>query len=151
MKPMKSSAHRLTTFVVAVSLVLLSVSGCSKGPPELPDPAAPAVKAEEVRLAAVLSADPSILSEPGVCTVRLLGQEGGASFVMAACQARHSTQASYGPKRVDGSKVTQPGDGAANEPTLRKMFPEDLADFVLNNHDAPELRPSATPAPPTDG
>jgi hypothetical protein len=144
-------------FVAALSLVLIPASGCSSGPPELPDRAAPSVKAEEARLAAVLSADPSILGEPGVCTVRLLGQEGGASFVMAACQARDwtqasdSTQATYGPMRVDGSKVTRPGDGAANEPTLRKMFPEDLAEFVLDNQNSPELRPSATPTPPTDG
>jgi len=134
-----------------LSLLLIPVSGCSGSPPDLPDRAAPSVKAEEERLAAVLSADPSILGEPGLCTVRLLGQEGGASFVMAACQANDSTHASYGPKRVDGSRVTQPGDGAASRPTLRKMLPEDLAELVLNNHDSPGLRPSAVPPSFTGG
>ena len=132
-------------FVAAVSLVLISVSGCSSGPPELPDRADPAVQAEEARVVTVLSADRSVLGEPGVCTVRLLGQQAGASFVWALCQALESSHATSRPLRIDGSKVTKAGDGAANEPTLRKMFPEDLAEFVLNNHDSPELRPLATP------
>ena len=132
-------------FVAAVSLVLISVSGCSSGPPELPDRADPAVKVEEARLATLLGADTSILGEPGVCTVRLLGQQAGATFVWAYCQALESSHATSLPLRIDGSTVTKPGDGAANEPTLRKMFPEDLAEFVLNNHDSPELRPLATP------
>ena len=132
-------------FVAVVSLVLISVSGCSSGPPELPDRADPAVKAEEARLATLLSADRTVLGEPGVCTVRLLGQQAEATFVWAYCQALESSHATSLPLRIDGSKVTKPGDGAANEPTLRKMFPEDLAEFVLNNHDSPELRPLATP------
>ena len=132
-------------FVAPLSLVLISVTGCSSGPPELPDRAAPATKAEEARVVTVLSADRSVLGEPGVCTVRLLGQQAGASFVWAYCQALESSHATSLPLRIDGSKVTKPGDGAANEPTLRKMFPEDLAEFVLNNHDSPELRPSAVP------
>jgi hypothetical protein len=135
MNPMKS--WRL---VGVISLVLAFASSCSS-PPVLPDRAAPVVKAEETRLAALLSADRSALGVPGVCTVRLLGQKAGASFVMADCKARDSSYSTYGPKRVEGSKVTKPGDGAAFSDTVREMFPEDLADFVLNNQDSPELRP----------
>jgi hypothetical protein len=135
MNPMKS--WRL---VGVISLVLAFASSCSS-PPVLPDRAAPVVKAEETRLAALLSADRSALGVPGVCTVRLLGQKAGASFVMADCKARDSSYSTYGPKRVEGSKVTKPGDGAAFPDTVREMFPEDLADFVLNNQDSPELRP----------
>lgn len=128
--------------VVAASIVLISTAGCSSNPPVLPDRAAPAVKAEEARLVALLSADRTVLGERGVCTVRLLGQREGASFMWAQCQALDSQHATSLPLRVDGSKVTRPGDGEAYGETVREMFPEDLAEFVLNNHDSPELRPS---------
>ena len=127
-------------FVAVMTLALAFVSGCSR-PPVLPDRAAPTVKAEETRLAALLSADQSVLGVPGVCTVRLLGQQAGASFVWANCNARDSSYGTSVPLRVDGSKVTKPGDGAAFSDTVREMFPEDLADFVLNNQDSPEVRP----------
>ena len=126
--------------VGVISLVLAFASSCSS-PPVLPDRADPAVKAEETRLAALLSADQSVLGVPGVCTVRLLGQQAGASFVWANCDARDSSYGTSVPLRVDGSKVTKPGDGAAFSDTVREMFPEDLADFVLNNQDSPEVRP----------
>ena len=135
MNPMK-----VWKFVAVISLVLPIVSGCSS-PPVLPDRAAPAVKAEETRLAALLSADQSVLGVPGVCTVRLLGQQAGASFVWANCDALDSSYATSLPLRVDGSEVTKPGMGAAFSPTVREMFPEDLADFVLNNQNSPEVRP----------
>ena len=127
--------------IVAVSLVLVSVSGCSSRHLELPDRAAPAVKAEEARIAALLGADTSILGEPGVCKVRLLGQKAGASFVWAECDALDPPYSAISaPLRVDDSKVTMPGDGAAFSETVREMFPGDLADFVLNNQDSPEVR-----------
>jgi hypothetical protein len=34
-----------------------------------------------------------------------------------------------------------PGDGAAFSDTVREMFPRDLADFVLNIQNSPEVRP----------
>ena len=142
---MKAWPHPPKT-VAATVLVLISVTGCSAGPPVLPDRAAPAVKAEEARLATLLGADSSILGVPGVCTVRLLGQQAGAPFVWAQCVAPGpiGTAASL-PLRVDGAKVTMAADGAAYSETVREMFPENLADFVLNNQDSPELRPSAVP------
>ena len=128
-------------FVGALSLMLISVSACSSGPPDLPDRASPSVKAEEARLAVLLGADTSIVDAPGVCKVRLLGQEAGVSFVWALCQAvPPATTGVSAPFRVSGSKVTktQLGD---YEGGVRKMFPEDLADFVIDNPSSPELRP----------
>jgi hypothetical protein len=127
--------------VGAVCLVLVFASGCSATQPVLPDRAAPAVKAEEARIAKVLAADHAVLGVPGRCTVRLLGQQAGASFVMADCKSLDSEYATYGPKRIDGDKITQTADGPGTYVTMRQMFPEDLADFVLENHDSPELHP----------
>lgn len=133
---------RAWNLTLAVSLVLASASGCSRHQVELPDRAAPAVRSEEVRIAAVLGADTSILGEPGVCRVRLLGQQAGARFVWADCDAPDPPYTAVSlPVRVDDSRVTLPGDGAAFSESVREMFPEDLADFVLNNQDSPEVRP----------
>ena len=126
--------------VGAVSLALVFVSGCSSHP-VLPDRAAPAVKAEEARIEAILGADLSVLGVPGTCKVRLLGQQGEASIVMADCKALKSDYATYGPKRVDGARVTQAADGPGAFLTVRQMFPEDLADLVLEDPDSPEMRP----------
>ena len=126
--------------VGAVSLALAFLSGCAS-PHVLPDRAAPAVKAEEARIATVLSADRSVLGVPGTCKVRLLGQRAGSSFVMADCKALKSKYATYGAKRVDGTKVTQAVDGPGAFLTVRQIFPEDLADLVLENPNSPEIRP----------
>lgn len=126
----------------AVSLTAFSLAGCSSPPPDLPDRATAAVKAEEARVAELLGADPSVLGEPGSCQVRLLGQEAGASFVWANCEALDPPHTAIStPVRVDGSKVTMPGDGAAFAETVREMFPDDLAEFVMSNQDSPEVRP----------
>jgi hypothetical protein len=99
------------------------------------------VKAEEARLAKILGADQSINGEPSVCKVRLLGQQRGASFVWALCTAIgpvgtpviEHTESSV-PLRVDGSKVTQAGDGTMGEcPGLYDIFPKDLADLVCED------------------
>ncbi len=126
-------------FAGAIVLLLTSVSACSS-PPVLPDRTNPAVKAEEARLARLLGADRSILGEPGVCTVRLLGQRAGASFVWAHCAAPvpQGTAASL-PLRIDGSKVTIPEDGEGFADSVRQMFPTDLAEFVLEEGCSPEL------------
>ena len=139
---MKAWPHPPKTVAAAVLLVLISVTGCSASPPVLPDRAAPAVKAEEARLATLLGADTSILGVPGVCKVRLLGQQPGVSFVWATCESPDppNTAASL-PIRIDGAKLTLAGDGAVYSETVREMFPEDLADLVLNNPDSPDVRP----------
>ena len=127
--------------VAAMSMVFAFVSGCSSPPPVLPDRANPAVKAEEARLARAIGVDPSFVDGPGVCKVRLLRQKAAASFVWADCiaiapvepgAAEHT--AASGPLRVDGSKVTQAGDGISGEcPALYDVFPKDLADFVCKD------------------
>jgi hypothetical protein len=122
--------------------MLVSVGACSSRQPDLPDRSDPAVRAEEARIAALLGADPSILGGPGECRVRLLGQEAGASFVWATCAAVDPPHTGISaPLRVDDAEVTVPGDGAAFSQTVREMFPEALADFVLDNPDSPEVRP----------
>ena len=128
--------------IIALSLVLVSGAGCSRPQPELPDRATPAVRAEEARLAALLGADTSILGGQSRCRVRLLGQEAGASFVWATCEAVDPPHTGISaPLRVEGAEVTVPGDGAAFSRTVHEMFPEALADFVLSNQDSPEVRP----------
>jgi hypothetical protein len=118
------------------------VAGCSGGQLELPDRAAPAVRAEEARIAEVLGADASILGGQSACKVRLLGQEGEASFVWATCEAAAPPHTAISaPLRVEDSTVTVPGDGAAFPQSVRDMFPEALADFVLSNQDSPEVLP----------
>jgi hypothetical protein len=131
-------AWRLT---VTVSLVLVCVAGCS-GRPELPDRTDPAIRAEAARIAALLGADPSVVGGPGTCKVRLLGQEAGASFVWAECAALDPPFSGVSaPMRVDGSTVTLPGEGAAYSESVREMFPEDLAEFVLDNPNSNDVRP----------
>jgi len=113
--------------IVSVPLVLVSAAGCSSRQPDLPDRAAPAVKTEEARRAALLGVDTSILGEPGVCSVRLLGLMAGASFVWARCDPLAPPYIAISALlRVDDAKVTTPGDGAGFSDTVREMFPEDL-------------------------
>jgi hypothetical protein len=133
MKPSRS--------VVVTALVLAFVSGCSSRPIELPDRADPEVKAEETRIAALLSSNWTLLGEPSRCRVRLLGQQDGASFVWANCDALDSSSGASVPLRVTGPKVTRPGDGAAFSDNVRELFPKDLADYVIVNQDSPKVRP----------
>ncbi len=124
----------------AIVVASVSLSGCS-GDPTLPDRRDPLVKAEEARLATLLSADLSILGVPGVCAVRLLGQQAGASFMWAICRdPEPPNSAASMPLRVEGTKVTVPADGSGYADSVRKMFPADLADFALQ-HNSPDLLP----------
>lgn len=77
----------------------------------------------------------------GGCTVRLLGRQGTASFVWAKCDARDSSYSTSMPLRVIGPKITKPVDDAGFSDSVRKMFPQDLADYVVANQDSPSLRP----------
>jgi len=126
---------------VAVILVTAFMLGCSSQPVVLSDRAAPAVKAEETRIAALLSDKWTLLGVPSVCTVRLLGQQAGASFVWANCDARDSPSGMSVPLRVVGPKVTRPSDGAAFSDTVRELFPEALANYVIANQGSPNVRP----------
>ncbi|MET7669729.1 hypothetical protein [Micromonospora luteifusca] len=109
-------------------------AGCSEPPYPLPDRNATDVRAEEERLATLLPFE--LLGGPGTCKVRLLGRDGSSSFAWAHCEAAGPgvvTGVSV-PVRVDGDRVTQPGDGSAYPPSVRRMFPERLAEAVLNDN-----------------
>jgi hypothetical protein len=137
------TAMRTLGIAAVAWLMLVSVSACSN-PPALPDRSTPAVKAEEARLATLLGADPSIIGVPSTCQVRLLGQETGASFVWALCEGPGPSSVGAGisaPMRVVGTNVTTPQDGAAFGDSVRTMFPEDLAEFVLKNAGTPAVLP----------
>ena len=127
--------------LVAVMLMLAFVSACSSRPVVLPDRADPEVKAEETRIATLLNANWTLLGEPSVCTVRLLGQQAGASFVWAKCDARDSSTSASVPLRVVGPKVNRPHDGAAFSDTVRELFTEDLANYVIANQGSSNVRP----------
>jgi hypothetical protein len=116
------------------------VLASSSRPVELPDRADPEVKAEETRIATLLSSNWTLLGEPSRCRVRLLGQQDGASFVWANCNALDSSSGASVPLRVTGPKVTRPG-GAAFSEDVRELFPKDLADYVIANQGSPKVRP----------
>jgi hypothetical protein len=137
------TAMRALGIAAVASLMLVSLSACSN-PPALPDRSTPAVKAEEARLASLLGADTSVIGGPSLCKVRLLGQETGASFVWALCQGLGPHSVGTGisaPMRVVGTNVTIPQDGGAYGDSVRTMFPEDLAEFVLKNAGTPAVLP----------
>ncbi|MGA4727753.1 hypothetical protein ACWEOS_22575 [Micromonospora taraxaci] len=82
-----------------------------------------------------------LLGGSGTCKVRLLGQDGSSSFAWAHCEASGPGNVSgiSTPVRVDGERVTQPGDGSEYAPSVRRMFPDRLAEAVLD--DDGRLRP----------
>ncbi|MGW3887973.1 hypothetical protein ACWD69_04730 [Micromonospora chokoriensis] len=124
---------------VWLGLAIGLLTGCSE-PYALPDRNAPDVQAEEERLATLLPAE--LLGGPGTCEVRLLGRDGSSSFAWAHCEAAPGVGDVFGvsmPVRVDGERVTQPGDGSEYSASLRRMFPEQLAEAVLD--DDGRLRP----------
>ncbi|MGC4749617.1 hypothetical protein ACLQ28_28760 [Micromonospora sp. DT201] len=125
--------------VVVFGLAIGLLAGCSEPPYPLPDRTATDVRAEEERLATLLPLE--LLGGPGTCKVRLLGREGSSSFAWAHCEAAGPgvvTGVST-PVRVDGDRVTQPGDGSEYSTSVRRMFPERLAEAVLG--DDTRLRP----------
>jgi hypothetical protein len=79
-----------------------------------------------------------VIVPPGRCRVRLLGRDGAASFVWAFCTYGRASGVSV-PLRIDGTRVTMPGDGSGYSGSVRTMFPRRLADLVLAHGD--ELRP----------
>ncbi|MEU1677938.1 hypothetical protein ABZ422_02465 [Micromonospora zamorensis] len=124
---------------VWLGLAIGLLAGCSEPPYRFPDRSAADVQAEEERLATLL---PSVLlGGPGTCKVRLLGRDASSSFAWAHCEALGPGLVSgvSTPVRVDGDRVTQPGDGSEYPPSVRRMFPERLAEAVLD--DDGSLRP----------
>jgi hypothetical protein len=131
-------------YVVGFALLVGLMSGCSEAPEapyELPDRNAPDVQAEERRLATLLP--DRLLWGPGTCNVRLIGREGSSSFAWAECEitptAEHPPGGLSTPVRVDGEEARKPDDGARNAESVKRLFPRDVADAVLN--DPERLRP----------
>ncbi|MFG3643839.1 hypothetical protein ACGF3C_26595 [Micromonospora sp. NPDC047762] len=125
---------------VWVGLAIGLLTGCSEPPYALPDRDAAEVQAEEARLTTLLPVE--LLGGPGTCEVRLLGRDGSSSFAWAHCEAAPGVGIVSGvsvPVRVDGDRVTQPGDGSEYSASVRRMFPERLAEKVLD--DDTDVRP----------
>lgn len=130
------------TFLVRTAAALAAsvlLAGCVGASVELPDRDSPAVRAEEARIAAVLSADTSgtLLSPPlealPECRVRLLRAVGETRYVFAECTAGRAGVSV--PLALVGRTVMAPSDGSEYSPSLRRIFPSDLAEAVLDDPD----------------
>lgn len=98
----------------------------------LPDRGRGVVRDEEARVAALLESTGAVLGDPGGrCRVRLLGTEGKTSYAWAKCSSKRFGGASM-PVRVDGENVDQPEDGAGYADSVRDLFPDGLADEILD-------------------
>ncbi|GAA4565955.1 hypothetical protein GCM10023176_15120 [Micromonospora coerulea] len=123
-------------YIVWLGLAVGLLAGCSEPQYALPDRSTAAVQAEEQRLAALLPGE--LVSGPGTCKVRLLGQEGSSSFAWAQCEGAPDpgvASAVSMPVRVDGDRVTRPLDGSEYSASVKRIFPGRLAEAVLNDPD----------------
>ena len=113
------------------------LSACSSGkasfsPPKSSDPG---VKQEESRVAAVLVADTSgelldyPFQGPPHCKVQLLRKVGSTDYVDADCTA--GDEGVSVPLRLVGRTITTPMDGNEYEPSIRRIFPPDIADWLF--------------------
>ncbi len=121
----------------AALLTLVLASGCLGDPAsfEPPDRGDPAVQLKEAALVRVLSADRSgnVLGQgPGPCKVRLLRTVGDTDYVWARCQIPGGEGVSA-PFRVRGRVIDGPGDGGSYAPSLRELFPADIAEALLDD------------------
>jgi hypothetical protein len=116
-------------------LIVLLASACLGGSAsfDLPDRSDPAVQQKEAALVGVLSEDRSgrVLGQgPGPCKVRLLRSVGDTDYVWARCEIPQGEGVSA-PFRVRGRVIDRPGDGSVYEPSLRRLFPHDIAEALL--------------------
>ncbi len=118
-----------------VAIVFL-LGACGQSSLALPDRTADAVRSEEARITTLLKTAPNVCL-PGDCDVRLLGQDGPASFVWAYCS--DGVSGASVPLRIDGDEVSIPGDGTSYPIDVERMFPAALADAILDHDD--RLRP----------
>jgi hypothetical protein len=124
---------RTAGYAAAVSVLALAACSSSYEPPERTD----AVRAVEAEVAREVVASKKFSSADGTCEVRLLGQDGPARYGWADCEF-HDGSAVSAPVRVDTDqpesiRVRIPGDGAAYAPTVRGMFPHDMAEAILDH------------------
>jgi hypothetical protein len=130
--------------LAAVLVAMLTLSACG-GSSFTPPQRDAAIRAEEVRTAALVerAERDGFSTVPGACRVRVLGIDGAASFVWADCTwSGPPTSGVSAPYRIDGGKVTLPGQGSGYSASIKANFPADIAAAILD--DDAGLRPTRT-------
>lgn len=130
--------HRPLAATLLIAL-LGTVSCSAESQFELPE-RTPAVRAEEVRLGALIERAARFGQTEGSCEVRLLGSADATAYVWAKCEfPNDGPDAPIGwssaPFRVDGEKVRHVRDGALYAQDVRALFPEPIADAILKHED----------------
>ena len=145
----------ISAYLVLVAVTVL-MSACDRLPDApgpvavtLPDRTDAGVRREEARLARVLAVSGVVAEGTGIeCDVRLLGREAGASFAWAECFGVHPGGIRNGasvPVRVEGEQVLRPRMGSEYAPSVRELFPPELATVILE--DPESARPSSDRRP----
>ncbi len=120
------------------------VLACCSVAPELADPNSPEVRADAQRIATLLRGDLAGSPEPAGlyahsdCSVTILRIAGETSWAQADCtwpaDVNDGVEGAWsGPIRVDGDRVNFPEDGSGYPASIERMFPADLAAYVLDH------------------
>lgn len=121
----------------AVVLGMAASLGACAAQADIADPRKPEVLAERNRIIELLGTDLGDDRTPGVCQVKVLRMDAPTTWAYASCSVQADAQgvrsgwATF--VRVEGEKVSYPDDGSAFEPSLRALYPEDLADWALEH------------------
>lgn len=121
-----------------LAMVVGVLASCSQAV-ELDDPRKPDVLAERNRIIRLLATDLGDDRDrtPAVCQVKVLRRQAPTTWAHASCSVAadaagvRSGWATF--VRIDGEKVSYPEDGAAYPPSLRALYPADLADWALEH------------------
>jgi hypothetical protein len=121
----------------AVLVGLVASLGACAAQAEIADPRKPEVLAERNRIIRLLATDLGDRNTPGVCQVKVLRREAPTTWAHASCSVDSGVDGVRGAWatfiRVEGEKVSYTGDGSAYEPSLRELYPEDLAAWALEH------------------
>lgn len=118
--------------MVFLCALILASCGWVKGSTwQLPDRSEPAVPVEERIVAAAAGAPGAVYGTGATCEARLLGRTDTASYAWVVCNYQGSETSA--PVRVDGDRVTVPGDGSRYAEDIEEMFPDGLADLILSS------------------
>ena len=130
-------------------LLVLGVAACGGDGYELPERTTQ-VAVEEARVASLIERHESagFGGRKGECAVRVLGKERGSTFAWATCtypptngvEPESGVSTAY---RVDGTEVRSTEDGSGYDDSVRGLFPEALAEAVLEEPE--RLRPTPRP------
>ncbi len=72
-------------------------------------------------------------SSPSRCKVRLLRQVASTSYIFAECSVGYG--GFVGPHKVEGDVVTAPDDGSFYGPSIRRIFPADIAEALTSENE----------------